>query len=70
MKNPMTPSGIEPVIFQLVVQHRNVKWKGMRVYTKLCLEDGDTIFVPDLNGLLHVQLDGAGHNKVIVFCGL
>jgi hypothetical protein len=70
MKNPMTPSGIESVIFQLVVQHLSVKWKGMRVYTKLCLEDGDTIFVADLNGLLHVQLDEAGHIKVIVFCGL
>jgi hypothetical protein len=65
----MTPLGIEPATFQLVVQHLSVKWKGMRNYSKLCLEDGDTLFVADFNGLLHVQLDEAGCNN-IVFCGL
>jgi len=53
----MTPLGIKPVTFQLVVQHLNVKWKGMRNYSKLCLEDGDTLFVAGLTGLLHAQLD-------------
>jgi hypothetical protein len=52
----MTPLGIEPETFQLVVQHLNVKWKGMRNYSKLCLEDGDTLFVAYFNGLLHLQL--------------
>jgi len=66
----MTPLGIEPETFQLVVQHPNVKWKGMRNYSKLYLEDGDTLFVADFNGLLHLQLDEAGCNDVIVFCVL
>jgi hypothetical protein len=64
------PLGIEPETFQLVVQHLNVKWKGMKNYSKLCLEDGDTLFVAILNGLLRVQLEEAGCNNVIVFCGL
>jgi hypothetical protein len=66
----MTPLGIKPVTFQLVVQHLNVKWKGVMNYSKSCLEDGDTLFVAVLNGLLHVSLDEAGCNNVIVFCGL
>jgi len=42
----------------------------MRNYSKLCLEDGDTLFVAILKGLLYVRLDEAGCNNVIVFCGL
>jgi hypothetical protein len=66
----MTTLGIKPATFQLVIKRVNVKWKGMRSYSKLCLEDGDTLFVAVLNGLLHVQLDEAGCNNVIVLCGL
>lgn len=66
----MTPLGIEPETFQLVVKHLNVKWKGMINYSKLCLEDGDTLFVAIFNGLLRLWLDEAGCNNVIVFCVL
>jgi hypothetical protein len=67
MQYPYGSSGNQTSDLPVCSTARQCEWKGMRNYSKLCLEDGGTLFVADFNGLLHVQLDEAGCNNVVLY---